>query len=126
MPTHQTGILRGVPLLRSKLLHERVQVISPGRDVLNQGMTHENGQIAQAAAGYFDGCGAVKSPLKHRGLCQNLLQMRGQGSPAIDAGSGADTTDQRGVFRPQAFAVDIGAFELEWTPSQLYLPMILR
>ena len=48
------------------------------------------------------------------------------GSPAIDAGSGTDTTDQRGVSRPQAFAVDIGAFELEWTPSQLYLPMILR
>jgi hypothetical protein len=35
------------------------------------------------------------------------------GSPAIDAGSGGEPTDQRGVARPQGTAGDIGAFE--WT-----------
>jgi hypothetical protein len=35
------------------------------------------------------------------------------GSPAIDAGSGGEPIDQRGVLRPQGGAGDIGAFE--WT-----------
>lgn len=37
------------------------------------------------------------------------------GSPAIDAGDDATcaATDQRGISRPQGFACDIGAFELE-------------
>ena len=35
------------------------------------------------------------------------------GSPAIDAGSGGEPVDQRGVLRPQGVAGDIGAFE--WT-----------
>ena len=35
------------------------------------------------------------------------------GSPAIDAGSGGEPVDQRGVTRPQGRAGDIGAFE--WT-----------
>jgi CSLREA domain-containing protein len=42
------------------------------------------------------------------------------GSPAINAGnnSGAPATDQRGVARPQVNRVDIGAFELQFTPSE--------
>jgi hypothetical protein len=41
------------------------------------------------------------------------------GSRAVDAGdnNGAPATDQRGVTRPQGLYVDIGAFELEQTPS---------
>jgi hypothetical protein len=35
------------------------------------------------------------------------------GSPAIDAGSGGEPVDQRGVLRPQGIAGDVGAFE--WT-----------
>lgn len=40
------------------------------------------------------------------------------GSPAIEAGSlvGAPATDQRGVGRPQGAAMDIGAYEFEFTP----------
>jgi hypothetical protein len=40
------------------------------------------------------------------------------GSPAIDAGTrtGAPTTDQRGVRRPQRGGIDIGAFELAGPP----------
>src|SRR2546425_1791117 len=34
------------------------------------------------------------------------------GSPAIDAGAGCETTDQRGFVRPQGSACDIGAFEV--------------
>ncbi|MCP4415231.1 MAG: hypothetical protein GY805_01330 [Chloroflexi bacterium] len=34
------------------------------------------------------------------------------GSPAIDAGNSAETTDQRGTSRPQGNADDIGAFEV--------------
>ena len=34
------------------------------------------------------------------------------GSPAIDAGNSAETTDQRGTSRPQGSADDIGAFEV--------------
>jgi hypothetical protein len=36
-------------------------------------------------------------------------------SPAVDAGAGCDTTDQRGVARPAGGACDIGAFESPFT-----------
>jgi hypothetical protein len=41
------------------------------------------------------------------------------GSPAIDAGTctGAPTTDQRGVARPQGASCDVGAYELTNTPN---------
>jgi uncharacterized repeat protein (TIGR01451 family) len=42
------------------------------------------------------------------------------GSPAIDAGGGTLSSDQRGVARPQGLAPDIGAFELsDATPPQV-------
>jgi CSLREA domain-containing protein len=48
-------------------------------------------------------------------------------SPAIDAADPAYCTlnDQRGVRRPQGFACDIGAFELE-QGSAIFLPLILK
>jgi predicted outer membrane repeat protein len=49
------------------------------------------------------------------------------GSPAIDAGYDAscESTDQRGVIRPQGPHCDIGAYEYEF-PYSLYLPLIAR
>ncbi|HZS46659.1 MAG TPA: choice-of-anchor Q domain-containing protein [Blastocatellia bacterium] len=57
-------------------------------------------------------------PLQNNGgptFTQALLP----GSPAIDAGStsGAPTTDQRGVTRPQNGTVDIGAYEVRATSN---------
>lgn len=57
------------------------------------------------------------------------------GSPAIDAGmnAGAPETDQRGIYRPQGNAVDIGAFEYQvaWPariagPAPVYFPTIQK
>ena len=47
-------------------------------------------------------------------------------SPAIDGVSGSDfpLTDERGILRPFGAGGDIGA--VEWTPSKLYLPLIVR
>ena len=53
----------------------------------------------------------------------------GTGSPAIDAGDNGtcESTDQRGVTRPQGAHCDIGAFEVEVVyPYTLYLPLIMR
>lgn len=47
-------------------------------------------------------------------------------SPAVGAGDcwGTVTTDQRGVPRPYGWACDIGAFE--YTPYDLYLPVVIK
>jgi hypothetical protein len=57
------------------------------------------------------------------GLTQTLALL--PGSPAIDAGdtSLGPLTDQRGVYRPQGFQTDIGAYEL--VQYMIYLPLIM-
>jgi hypothetical protein len=45
------------------------------------------------------------------------------GSPAINAGNSAETTDQRGVARPVGLADDIGALEQQYV---IFLPVIIR
>ncbi|RYX81416.1 right-handed parallel beta-helix repeat-containing protein [bacterium] len=52
----------------------------------------------------------------HGGPTQTVALL--PGSPAIDAGNTALTTDQRGVARPQRSAPDIGAFEVINTAPQ--------
>jgi hypothetical protein len=49
-------------------------------------------------------------------------------SPAVDFGSatGAPATDQRGFIRPAGLGVDMGAYELQTSPSQLPLLAISR
>jgi hypothetical protein len=42
----------------------------------------------------------------------NTMALKGH-SPAVDAGSRCDSTDQRGLKRPQGRRCDIGAFELK-------------
>ena len=50
------------------------------------------------------------------------------GSPAIDAGDNAicETTDQRGVTRPQGAVCDIGAFELEVTNPTIKMSIDIK
>ena len=59
-------------------------------------------------------------PLQNNGGPTSTMALLA-GSPAIDAGLVVPgvTTDQRGVFRPQGAAPDIGAFELQMSPSVL-------
>ena len=45
-------------------------------------------------------------------------------SPAIDAATVCETTDQRGVARPVGAACDIGAYET--TQYQVYLPLVIK
>lgn len=56
----------------------------------------------------------LKSKLSRNGGTTKTLALV-RGSPAIDASpldGGCESTDQRGVFRPQGKACDIGAFEV--------------
>lgn len=59
------------------------------------------------------------------GLTQTMTLL--SGSPAIDAGNNAtcESTDQRGVSRPQGASCDIGAYEYK-TPVTLSAPKIPR
>ncbi len=45
-------------------------------------------------------------------------------SPAIDAATGCETTDQRGVARPVGNTCDIGAYET--TQYDVYLPVVIK
>jgi CSLREA domain-containing protein len=47
-------------------------------------------------------------------------------SPAIDAGSGCEATDQRGGARPVGLACDIGSFEFGVVFYKAYLPLVLK
>ena len=89
-----------------------------GPDVYGSFASQGNNLIANS----YLGSGFVASDLLNTNANVGPLQNNGgltmthallPGSPAIDAGtsSGAPSVDQRGVPRPQRFAVDIGAFE---------------
>ncbi|BEP95917.1 hypothetical protein GmRootA79_43010 [Acidovorax sp. A79] len=70
------------------------------------------GTAAQSCGASMPQADPLLAPLANNGAGYFSQTMALQpGSPAIDAGSGCEVVDQRGVARPIGLACDIGAFE---------------
>jgi CSLREA domain-containing protein len=68
---------------------------------------------------------ALLGPLQNNGGSTLTHALR-PGSPAIDASSSCEPSDQRGVRRPQGRACDIGAYEYDAALHRLFLSSIRR
>jgi CSLREA domain-containing protein len=69
-----------------------------------------DGSCALTGPGNLQGVGALIGGLTNHGGPTDTRALAAT-SPAVNAGSGCATTDQRGITRPQGAACDIGAFE---------------
>lgn len=98
---------------------------SSGGDCFNNGGTiNDNGYniVEDNSCGFVGGSDPLLGPLQDNGgdtFTHALLD----GSPAIDAGDSALTSDQRGITRPQGAFDDIGSFEQLFT-YDIFLPII--
>jgi len=91
---------------------------APGVTSLGHNLSSD-ATCAFAGPGDLNGTNPLLGPLALNAPGTTQTQALLAGSPAIDAGDniGCPSTDQRGVPRPQGAACDIGAYEVQSTPT---------